>query len=80
MGNAAALLSIKAGSEEVYSPLGSQIAVQTLKRYGVRYHINEVVPCIQRPGLEEMCPMEKLSINQEPEAFYNELMSRSQSS
>ena len=37
MGNAAALLSIKANGREVYSPLGSQIAVRTLDRYGIRY-------------------------------------------
>ena len=32
MGNAAALLSIKAGCQEVCSPLGSQLAVQTLDK------------------------------------------------
>ena len=71
MGNAAALLSIKANGREVYSPLGSQIAVRTLEKYGIRYHLNEIVPYIQKPGQEDMCPMEKLSLGKGPEEFYN---------
>ncbi len=71
MGNAAALLSVKANGREVYSPMGSQIAVRTLEKYGIRYHLNEIVPYIQKPGQEEMCPMEKLSLGKGPEEFYN---------
>ena len=70
MGNAAALLSIKAGCQEVYSPLGSQIAVKTLGKYGVKYHLTEIVPYIQQPGGQDMCPMEQLSLDKEPEEFY----------
>jgi len=70
MGNAATLLSVKANCREVYSPLGSQIAVKTLNKYGIKYHLTKIVPHIQRPNEEDMCPMEKLSINKEPEKFY----------
>ena len=70
MGNAAALLSVKVSCQEVYSPLGSQLAVKTLDKYGIKYHITEVVPYIQKPNEEDMCPMEKLSINKAPEEFY----------
>jgi len=70
MGNAAVLLSIKAGCREVYSPLGSQLAVKTLDRYGIKYHLTEIVPYIRKPNGEDMCPMEKLSVNKEPEEFY----------
>ena len=70
MGNAAALLSIKASCQEVYSPLGSQLAVRTFDKYGIKYHIAEIVPYIQKPNEEDMCPMEKLSINKAPEEFY----------
>lgn len=70
MGNAAALLSIKAGCQEIYSPLGSQLAVKTLDKYGIKHHLTKVVPYIQKPGGEDMCPMEKLSIDKSPEAFY----------
>ena len=70
MGNAAALLSIKAGCQEVYSPLGSQLAVKTLGKYGVKYHLTEIVPHIQKPGGQDMCPMEQLSLDKEPEEFY----------
>jgi hypothetical protein len=69
-GNAAALLSILAGSTEIYSPLGSEIAVGTLDKYGITYHFEKTVPYIQRPDSEEMCPMEKLSLEKDPEEFY----------
>lgn len=70
MGNAAALLSIRAGGREVYSPLGSQLAVTTLEKFGIKYQLEEIVPYIQKPGGKEMCPMEKLSLGKEPEEFY----------
>ena len=75
MGNAAALLSIKAGCQEVYSPLGSQFAIKTLDRYGIKYHVNEIVRYIQKTDGEDMCPTEKLSIDKGPEDFY-EVMRR----
>lgn len=71
LGNAAALLSIKAGSQEVYSPLGSRIAIRTLEQYGIKHNISEIVPYIQRANSEEMCPMEKLSLDKSPEEFYS---------
>ena len=70
MGNAAALLAVKAGCREVYSPLGSQLAIRTLRKYGVRHHLTITVPRIQKPDGNGMCPMEKLSIGREPEEFY----------
>ena len=70
MGNAAALLTLRANCREVYSPLGSQIAVGTFERYGIKYHITRLVPCIQKANGEDMCPMEKLSLDKEPEEFY----------
>ena len=70
MGNAAALLSVEAGCQEVYSPLGSQLAIKTLEKYGIKYHITEITPYIQQPNGEDMCPMEKLSLDKGPEEFY----------
>ncbi len=70
MGNAAALLSVKASCQEVYSPLGSQLAVKTLDKYGIKYHLTEITPYIQKADGEDMCPMEKLSITKEAEEFY----------
>lgn len=69
MGNAAALLAVKANCQEVYSPLGSELAIKTLEKYGIRYHFTQVVPYIQQPN-QDMCPMERLSLNKEPEEFY----------
>ena len=43
MGNAAALLAVKANCRKVFSPLGSQLAVRTLDMHGVGYYFNETV-------------------------------------
>jgi len=76
MGNAAALLAVKLNCREVYSPLGSELAVRTLERYSIAYHLSEIVPYIQRPDGKGICPMEQLSINKEPEEFYQEMEAR----
>lgn len=73
MGNAAALLSVKAGCQEVYSSLGSELAIQTLSSYHIEYHFAEVVPYIQKRNQQGMCPMEELSISKSPEEFYQVL-------
>ena len=70
MGNAAALLSVEAGCQEVYSPLGSQLTVKTFEKYSIKYHITKIVPYIQQPNGGDMCPMEKLSLDKGPEEFY----------
>jgi hypothetical protein len=69
-GNAAALLSVKARAEEVYSPLGSQLGIDTLKKYNIRYHFNRIVPFIQKPDSQDMCFMEKLSTGKDPDECY----------
>jgi hypothetical protein len=76
MGNAAALLAVKVDCREVYSPLGSELAIQTLDRFGITYHIPKIVPYIQQPDGKSMCPMEELSIGKEPEEFYVALKAR----
>ncbi|MCX6008678.1 MAG: DUF1893 domain-containing protein, partial [Chloroflexi bacterium] len=73
MGRAAALLCIKAGCREVYSPLGSQLAVEALDKYGIKHHLTRIVPYIQKPNQEDMCPMEKLSLDKEPDEFYQSI-------
>jgi len=70
IGNAAALLCVKATCQQVYSPLGSQLAIRTLDKFGIKYYFSEIVPYIQKPDGEGMCPMESLSMNKEPEEFY----------
>jgi len=74
MGRAAALLCIKANCREVYSPLGSQLAVEVLEEYGIKHHLSQIVPCIRKPNGEDMCPMEKLSLDKKPEEFYRLLI------
>jgi hypothetical protein len=69
MGRAAALLCIMANCREVYSPLGSQLAIEVLEKYSIKHHLTQIVPCIQKPN-KDMCPMEALSIGKDPEEFY----------
>ena len=69
VGRAAALLCVKANCREVYSTLGSQLAIEVLGKRGIKYHLTRTVPCIQTPN-GSMCPMEALSIGKEPEEFY----------
>ena len=73
IGNAAALLSVIAGCEETYSPLGSQLAIDTLDKYGIKHHISKIVPYIRRQDGKAMCPMEELSIDKGPEQFHEAL-------
>ena len=70
MGSAAALLSVKASCKKVYSPLGSELAIKTLRYYNIPYHIDSIIPYIQNHEGKDMCPMEKLSLNKSPEEFY----------
>lgn len=70
MGNAAALLAVRVGCREVYSPLGSQIGITTLDQYGIKHHIKKIVAHILQDNGVDMCPMEKLSLGKNPEEFY----------
>jgi hypothetical protein len=76
MGNAAALLAVKVCCTEVYSPLGSDLAVKTLDRYKIRHHLGTTVPFIMRDDGKDLCPMEQMSIGKGPEEFYQALKAR----
>ena len=76
MGNAAALLSVKVNAVEIFSPLGSELAVATLEKYRIAHHITETVPFILRADGIRMCPMEELSIDKTPDEFYAALKAR----
>jgi hypothetical protein len=78
MGNAAALLAVKANCREVYSPLGSELGIKTLKKHNIKYHLDKIVPYIMRQDGKGMCPMEQLSIGKTPEEFYREMKARTE--
>ena len=73
VGNAAALLAVLACCGELDSPLGSELAVKTLKSYSIKHHFTKVVPFIQARDGCSLCPMEKLSLEKSPQAFYEAL-------
>ena len=70
LGNAAALLAVRADCKKTYSPLGSELAIKTLNDYSIKYCFTKIVPYIQNRDGQGMCPMEKLSLNKSPEEFY----------
>ena len=80
MGNAAALLSVIVKAGEVCSPLGSELAVKTLERYGIKYRLVTLVPFIMRDDGQDLCPMEQLSIGKSPEEFFQIMKARIESS
>jgi hypothetical protein len=80
MGNAAALLAVRANCRETWSPLGSELAVRTLDRYGIRHHLTRTVPRILQDDGRSLCPMEALSIGKDPEGFYRALQARMKTS
>ena len=70
VGNAAALLLVIAGCREIYSPLGSRLAIKSLEKYGIKYKFGETVDYIQQANRVDMCPMEQLSLDKTPEEFH----------
>jgi hypothetical protein len=74
IGRAAALLCILANCAEIYSPLGSELAVEALNRHDIKHHLVEIVPYIKRMNQVDMCPMEKLSLDKDPGEFYETLI------
>ncbi|MHB8085057.1 MAG: DUF1893 domain-containing protein [Dehalococcoidia bacterium] len=75
VGNAAALLLVKAGCSDVYSEIGSELAARTLNDAGIKFEFKLTVPFIINQCGDDMCPMEKLSLCKTPEAFWEELQS-----
>jgi len=80
MGNAAACLAVKANAREVFSPLGSDLGIKTLKKHKIVYHLDATVPVIMRDDGTDMCPMEKLSMDKTPDEFYREMKRRIEAS
>ena len=76
VGNAAALLLAKILCRETYGGLGSQVAAETLARFGIRYRFTKTVAYIENNRREGMCPMEQLSLDKTPEEFYQALRER----
>jgi len=69
-GNAAALLMKKALCREVFSPIGSVPAAETLRGFGITSHFIETVPHIINREGSGMCPFETMSLGKSPDEFY----------
>ena len=73
VGNAAALLVTKISCVEVYGELGSELATETLRQFGISHRFADTVPYIENNRRDGMCPMEQLSIGKAPDEFYRAL-------
>ena len=73
IGNAAALLLRKALCFEVYGLIISQLAINSLNEFGIKYNFLKLVPYISNHEGNDMCPMERLSLGKTPEEFYQVL-------
>ncbi len=69
-GNAAALLMKKACCQEVFSPVGSDPAAETLKGFGIICHFTKTVPFIINREGNGMCSFETMSLGKSPDEFY----------
>lgn len=71
IGKAAALLMIYAGVKEIYAPIISKPALQTLLKHNVKvYYDKEVERIINRKG-DGLCPMETLCLDiEKPDEAY----------
>ena len=71
IGKAAALLMIYAGVKEIYAPIISKPALQTLLKHNVKVYYNkEVERIINRKG-DGLCPMETLCLDiEKPDEAY----------
>lgn len=70
VGNAAALLLKEASCTEVYGPIGSRLAAQTLEELGISHSFLKTVPYIVNRYGNDMCPFEKASLGKSPAEFY----------
>jgi len=59
VGKAAAIIFAVNGVEAVYAPILSRHALDVLKRSGIKFHYERLVPYIEAPG-GEICPFERL--------------------
>lgn len=76
VGNAAALLLKTIRCRSVFSELGSENAIRTLKSAGIKYRFNKTVDCIMNDSGKDMCPMERLSLGKTPDEFLSALKER----
>ena len=73
VGNAAALLLEMACCRMLYASIGSEIAIETLKQFGISPRLLKVVPCIINRKGDGMCPFEKASIGKSPDEFFSNI-------
>ena len=63
VGKAVAMVAIYAGMTAIYTPLGSELAEQTLQAHHVAFQADKIVPRIQNKRGDGLCPMEQLTLD-----------------
>lgn len=76
VGRGAAFLVILIKADTIYGKLGSELAVQALKKYKIKFYFKETVSNIMNRDKTGICPFEQLSLGKTPEEFYKCLIDR----
>ncbi len=76
VGNAVALLCVYVGAKEVYSAVGSKLAVKTFKKFKIKFYFLKTIPRILNKKSTDTCPLEKLSYSKTPQAFLDLLKTK----
>lgn len=76
VGRGAALLAAYLGAKAIYGKIGSKSAEEVLKEAKIDFEFKEIVENIMNKKGDDICPIEKMSVNKLPEEFYNLLKSK----
>ena len=74
VGRGAALLAVYLKAKAVYGALGSELAAQALKEFKIEFHFQKTIPNILNRDKTGLCPIEKISLNKNPDQFYCNLI------
>ena len=73
VGQAVAYLAAYLKVKEVFGVTGSKLAAGALEKFQINFYFQNTVPNILNRDKNDLCPMEKLSVDKSPEEFYNAL-------
>ena len=69
-GRGMALLAMYLNAKTVFATVGSELAQEALKEAKIDFDFKETVPNILNKKGDDLCPMEKFSLEKQPEEFY----------
>lgn len=71
VGRGVALLAVYLKAEAVYGKIGSESAVIIFKEFKIKFYFKKTVLSILNNNKDNLCLIEKLSLNKKPEEFFD---------